>query len=1272
MKLSICLVLLTGVAFGQNIVSGSVSYTDLSHSAALIHFNADAFYNNLRIRFATAAEGSCTTGNGHFQASPYRDNFDGKFHATDRMQIVLSGLQANTSYTVCPEISNNGGSDGSGTWHGGVSTSFTTLALPAQHPVEPISPETYDPAYPDTTGYHEVTIASDCSNRAALIDDALAHDKTYGTIIWAAPNVTCSDRYEPNTNSEGVILFSNSSVTAGGTASTSLLHIPNTGSEGQGLIFANANYSGLPGVGSSASTVQNSPETCTGIVPGYVYYKHIPASDPDTFQLTCNAPFGQTGVGGASQVMVFSNAGFPGSGGAPSSVDLYPANRYWVILRTSTTDNQFAPTETRVSPAWASKMPKMVNPFVGETIDGTHGAPACNGFGIFSTTRCDGGNPTIISNLWIMGWEITPSAFLDNQTSTDGEKTYNFLGISSPSHRVVLDRMYIHGLGAPYRIFATIGDWTGRDQVIKNSYFDKQDIFQSNYSGLNMVFIDANHFKVAAGKHALNGAHKYTQNSDITVTITGTASGPGWVSASLDGTTLNIALPPGITGSCAGGPCNIFTMRSPGNGAFHPGSHGFPDQVGGSSLYWVNPMFNTTTSTSGVTGILDSVPDPSQGDFSASASFAGGSYEIGTMFVARANGFIPSVRFYKPPQDTATSHTVTLWSFAGVALQSVVTFGETSSGWQTAVFASAPAVSTGQTYTVSYFAPNGIYYADNWFRNQNMVNTNMEAVANYVSTNGNGCDSSNTWPANWAGHARVGVIGCIFVSGGAIVYNQNGDARGSVIVRVNNTNGSNAIQSGGGPGPLMFRNNYFGVTGNGEHFNEAHQDGFDSHFSHWKRGDVSIIRNEYETPIDHISPWTDPNDSQFGANGYTPAYDPGLIAKSNGLYYQGRQPLEFKAGQRHKIDGNRFHGGFSNTAASIFIAMTAVCDQRITDGSITNNSFSHGPGVITISDTEGGCMQTPPLQRFRFSNNLIYDIRGAYWAPGGVLPPGAGWVFNALPHEDISITHNTVFLNRGTTSAFILLYDQKSEGVKIENNAFYTYDRGRSIMVDNSNYASGPFECQQIASAHGLGGKLYADCALTNYTFTNNLLLGDSSKAAIEASDWWPASMGNFVPADPTNPNTVNWFNIASVYQSGWSGLNGPPATPDGTPDFRLKSSSSSVSGAAGHANDGGDIGVDINALDIAQGKVGAPNVANSSITTSAASVVFTAPDAQACSVDYSSSDRTLITSFSRASDPTTNGRQHTVPLSGLSTKTTYYYRVNCAVEQPTGAFRTK
>ena len=114
--------------------------------------------------------------------------------------------------------------------------------------------------------------------------------------------------------------------------------------------------------------------------------------------------------------------------------------------------------------------------------------------------------------------------------------------------------------------------------------------------------------------------------------------------------------------------------------------------------------------------------------------------------------------------------------------------------------------------------------------------------------------------------------------------------------------------------------------------------------------------------------------------------------------------------------------------------------------------------------------------------------------------------------------------------------------------------------------------------------------------------------------------------------------------------------------DLRLRFDSQAK---AGSRPEGLDAGANIDTLESAQGKV--RNVRLQSGTTSA-TLSYIAPDSAACFVDYGTDP--LWSAHTRVSD---NGGLVTRSLSftGLSTGTLYYYRVECASEQPQGSFVT-
>ena len=85
-----------------------------------------------------------------------------------------------------------------------------------------------------------------------------------------------------------------------------------------------------------------------------------------------------------------------------------------------------------------------------------------------------------------------------------------------------------------------------------------------------------------------------------------------------------------------------------------------------------------------------------------------GAVELGLRFTPSSDGFISGVRFYKGTGNGGT-HVGSLWSSSGQLLGQATFANETATGWQSVSFASAVPVTAGQTYVVSYTAPQGHY-----------------------------------------------------------------------------------------------------------------------------------------------------------------------------------------------------------------------------------------------------------------------------------------------------------------------------------------------------------------------------------------------------------------------------------------------------------------------------------------------------------------------------------------------------------------------------------
>src|SRR5580704_9649475 len=90
----------------------------------------------------------------------------------------LSGLAPGTTYFYQVQSSFD-----NVTWSTGVTGSFTTAVLPTTHPALPQITGLWNPVFPNTSGYNEVTTATNCSNLNALIAAAVTLQPTNGTVI---------------------------------------------------------------------------------------------------------------------------------------------------------------------------------------------------------------------------------------------------------------------------------------------------------------------------------------------------------------------------------------------------------------------------------------------------------------------------------------------------------------------------------------------------------------------------------------------------------------------------------------------------------------------------------------------------------------------------------------------------------------------------------------------------------------------------------------------------------------------------------------------------------------------------------------------------------------------------------------------------------------------------------------------------------------------------------------------------------------------------------
>jgi hypothetical protein len=1204
-KLLVGWLLTAAAAFGGPAVT-SITFDNISHSDLRVLFNSTGTWNSVRLRY-TASPATCTSGSGGYLQVPFGVNGAGGIQAANAGSgVVLSGLTPNTQYQACVELS----ADGGNTWTSGVGATVTTLPLPAVHPVPPTPPVTFDTSYPDTTGYSVYNVASDCHDLVSDWNTAIQNQMNTGAVINIPAGSVCSQNYPqyshaqygPSQLAPDAVTFASSAVST----SANTITIPNHGySEGQGLIFG-TNYSCLPGSSLDAycNTSGRGP-----ILRGSVYYAHV--VDSNTIQIYANAPQASGGT-----LVTFSNQG----SGSNIYVVKWPRPLKWIIVRTSTPDSQFAPQGTRVSPSWAPKMATLVNSL---------GALNSNVDSMLMPAGGDPGNVDLMAaNTRFVGLELTYAQNPFAGTSSDPQPWYSLYWTSSTNENIIVDRCYFHGLGTPNRTETVVGYWDGKNVAIIDSYFDNMEYFHSMYTGLAISQTSSTSFTIAPGS-ANFGAGSGSLSSTATVTLSGSPSAQSraYIYFTMTGNQLNIALPPGVTGTCSGvSNCYVYTASSSPTGHYVLGttSGTFPSSAALTG-YAVDPVFSTSASG---TNPISPFQNVTTLDANWQLSSAYGGYQLGSNFVSDVNGYITGIRFYKAPGDV-NSHVVTLWGGSGTNLATATSSNETASGWQTVNFASPAAITAGTTYVAAYYTANGgqVYYRLNGWQNNDQSNGTIHIPASYVGSNGSG-NYSDSWPPDAQGRPAAGEIAYVDIAtSGSIAALGNADITTSPF----DPEGCQCLRAGIGPGPWMALRNYISAVGLPWH----HDD------SGWEwaiHGDYTYQRNTFHTPFSRM--WGSP--------------------QSDGMRYFHRQPLEWKSGNRIQIYGNVFDGSWvedNPTAATI--TLTSYLDNGITDVDVEDNTFQHLPGIMQpsgVSPSVSIPLQPPPGNRFLFRNNLAWDINGFNYcvSAGGFCNaglPALGWIFQGPnSQEDVVIDHNTFVGNVGRAPVLMSAGGTRVEGVQVTNNILYV-DGSYFGVVEQFGNMMLP-QCLQ-------NGEAAANCAYTpSYVWDHNVMIGNGATQSQIQSAWPNHTGNNYIPSN-TNLSAVGWFK----YQT--------PVLQNGNPqslNFHLKANY--CSGCNNPANDGRDEGADINALEAAQGKttlIGAPA---SSISSSAATVAFVAPDSAGCPVDYSSSDPTLITNFTRISDPG-GPRVRNISLSGLSSQTTYYYRVNCAVEQPTGQFRT-
>lgn len=585
-RLSILAAILAPFAPAAPTVS-NIRVDGLSHSSLRLIWDNSTEINAVRVRYGYTM--SYDSGPGGGLLSPGTALF-----AKSGQTASISGLAPGQSYHFCPQSSSDRGLS----WSPCVDAVVTMLDAPENHPALPVAPQEVDLHFPAQTGAVR-NVAPDCSDLQEQMNRARAGD----TILIPAGTI-CGGSYTLPKAPEAID-FTSADVNT----QADEIAIRNHGfSNGQKVHFDS--YGCLPGSAGADSFCQ-----IRGVLPGSDYFIDRVSDDivrlknangnPVSFQITTFAvnadgtltypddstvlPDGRAlqvrssmntlpggleprvtyyvlnpdnsrtirlaRTRGGPAIFVFGSGdgilAFTDAGSGTHSVMAWPPpNDGWIVVRTGTPEDRFCPEGVRCLGAlWGSKMARFMQ--------------TARPFGDFRDVRLNTG---LLSHHWrFIGIEFTHA---DNSaeaaTTTDPKPYYGFLNTRRSASHIVFDRCYIHGLGAPNRVYRAIVGLDGEHVGIINSDLEKLDYwhpyvppsaFAPNKNNPQTVEFTAGTFYL--------GTQKIEVSSPTTVSLSGFGSGLGVVYMTLSGS-IEVLLPPGLNGTCTSAvACSVQTATTP-------------------------------------------------------------------------------------------------------------------------------------------------------------------------------------------------------------------------------------------------------------------------------------------------------------------------------------------------------------------------------------------------------------------------------------------------------------------------------------------------------------------------------------------------------------------------------------------------------------------------------------------------------------------------------------------------------------------------------------
>lgn len=341
-------------------------------------------------------------------------------------------------------------------------------------------------------------------------------------------------------------------------------------------------------------------------------------------------------------------------------------------------------------------------------------------------------------------------------------------------------------------------------------------------------------------------------------------------------------------------------------------------------------------------------------------------------------------------------------------------------------------------------------------------------------------------------------------------------------------------------------------------------------------------------------------------------------AYCGGCFFPSRHQIELKMGARWLVQGNQFDSHFATSInqGDLIAISTRPWTNRvpISDIWVRNNKAWSIPNLGYIIGHNDTNQQAAATTRVAFTGNLVYDIDGNRTPTGVGQKEGRAFrVYYGA--EDVTLSGNTV-LNACTGYApwFIENSEGVSEGLDVIGNI------ASACSVSPPYYFMG-----RVSVGGGTAGLNSGWPASTGYHVTNNTFYdagGGLTGTGYPSGNYWPVSLA-----------AVGFVNTSTL-------------------DYRLKYSSTYAPTGAG---------ADVDAITAAYGTVYNLRVVPSTITSSQATISYTAPSSAACTIRIPGKSDVVDAGGSRF--------RNTV-FSGLSSATAYTATVYCA-QSATVAFTT-